>query len=438
MKQSNWRDRSSGPIRTYGKRRHPKPSPYSRSRALSLLVVAGFAIACAHAVPPTGGEVPDYPPRLVESRPEPLTIVPAWDGYVSFRFDRTLSEQGLEDIAFVSPETGEVKLRRSGSELRVSIEGGWRSDQIYRVELQSGIQDRYSNVRNEAIELVFSTGPPLVNTAAAGVVEDRITVEPISLARVEAHHTDEEMTYVAMTDSAGFFTFRHIPEGFYQLRAYEDRNRNTEVDPFEPIDTDTVRLVEGDTAAFSFAPLVPDTAPAQLTAAEAMDSLHIQLTFDDYLDPFRPLEGVEAVLVTLPDSTPVEVAEVIYAHEFEARQQEIAAAEVAEADTVPPDSAATDPPVIDLPPEQVEGTPEEPDKGPLPLRELVVIPASPLEPVSRYRIEVRGVTNIADIPGGGGRVDIETPPRPEPEPEPTPDPPGPPDPDSTATAVPPG
>lgn len=410
----------------------------TQSNWTGLLVVAGFAIGCAHAVPPTGGPVPEDPPRLVQSRPEPLTIVPEWDGYVSFRFDRPLSEQGLENIVFVSPETGDVEVNRSGSELRVTIDGGWRADQIYRVEVQPGLQDRYSNTRDETIELVFSTGPPLVNTAAAGVVEDRITVEPLAGARVEAYHTEGDVTFVAMTDSAGFFTFRHIPEGFYRLQAYEDRNRSKEADPFEPIDTDTLRLVEGDTAAFSFAPLVPDTAPAQLAAAEPVDSLHIRLTFDDYLDPIRPLEGVEAVLLALPDSTPVEIAELIYAHEFEARQQEQAAAEGAEADTVPPDSVppdsvAAEPPAIDLPPAQAQGTQEEePDKGPLPLRELVIIPAAPLEPVSRYHIEIRGVTNIADVPGGGGRMDIETPPRPEPDPEPTQDP------DSMGIAVPPG
>lgn len=429
-------------------------------RTSKALLLAALALAgCAHPHSPTGGEVTGVPFHVTETEPEAMSIVPDLSGPVVIRFDERISERNLAGAIAVSPETGEVEVKKRGRELRVSVEGGWQPGQIYRIVIEPVLQDLFDNKMEGAVEITFSTGPPIPATAVAGLVSDRLTREPVDGARVEAIRLADSVTYVAETDTAGLFALRHIPEGDYAVQAYIDRTPNRKPDFSEPIDHAELSLSASDTTIFTFSLLAPDTTPAVLMRAEATDSQAIQLSLDDHLDPEVPLDGVVARVWKLPDSTSaaaaevdsmsIDIAEVLHLHEYEERVEEAeakAAAEAAEADSVEvgetgitgdtirteagevADTSATDTTGTGAPThEETEDEPgelsdpeapdePEPDEDPLPTRDLVVTLAEPLEPEAGYRITLEGVRNINGLEGGGGSVTFRAPlPPPEPE-----------------------
>jgi hypothetical protein len=385
---------------------------------------------CAQPRQPTGGPPIDRPPQLVYLSPEPLSVVTDLGRPAVFRFEERLSErlQGVRELAdavIVSPETGEVRVRRSRREIRVSLANDWQPGLVYRVQVLPVIRDLYNNVLDAPIELVFSTGPDIPETAVAGLVEDRITGRPVPGARVEATHVGTGHAYVALTDSAGFFALRHVPTGEYGLQAWLDQNRNREMDFNEPQDGAAIALAAQDTMVLELALLPQDTTPARLLRAEMLDSSKVQVAFDDYFGPVDgPMAGT-AALYRLEDSTYVTHATIFHGTQLDSlRAAEAAVAELAAAAA----RAATD--TIPAEPDLAQAAPTRrraPDpRRPLPTQELVLLLGAPLEPDTRHYVVMDGLTNIRGVPGGGGTAPFRSPP-PRPA-EPAPDDPGEPDP----------
>lgn len=395
--------------------------------------VAALAASCAQVEGPRGGEPDRSPPYVIATEPEAMAVVPGWDGPVVIRFNERISQQRVEQSVVVSPEQGEVRVDKGRRELRIRVEGGWKPGRIYRVEVLPVIRDLFNNTRQEPIDLIFSTGPPIPNTALAGRLTDRLTGKPVAEARVEATRRLDSVTYVAVTDTAGLYALRHIPAGAYDLRAYIDRDRDKEADFEEFRDSAFVSLGVNDTAFVNFALLPGDSTPAQLVRAEAVDSLQLRLHFDDFMDPEESLDSVTVTLLELPDSTPVAVGEVIWPDVFEKRQAALRTA--AEGDTaglavVDSTGAGADTLAVVAAPSVGEAAGADPDAGkvepddgggvaaqdelpPLPTREIVVVPVTPLPHETNFSVIVGGVRNIHGLTGGGGTADFRTPKAPE-------------------------
>jgi len=402
--------------------------------ALGAAAVAAF-FACARPYPPPGGEPDREPPRVVSITPEPLTVGVARNARVVIRFDERISESGVKDAVIVSPLTSELRVDRGRSELRISLRRGWEPGHIYHVVVQPVIQDLFQNTIEQPLEIVFSTGPELPQNALAGLVEDRLTRNAVSGAWVLAVRDSDSVSYAAMTDSAGLFALRFLPPGTYRLRAFQDRNRDRDANFREEQDSASIRLAEADTAVVSFALLLPDTTPARVIRAEAPDSLRIRVHLDDHLDPTKGIGEITASLRLLPDSSEWPVARILFPHEYEAEQQQAlrdaaasAMADSAGADSLRAAGAAGDARVDTTAPGVVTraaeprgpvppGAKGAPDSvaGPLPVRELVIVPGAPLRPASRYLVELARIVNINGLAGGGGSAEFAAPEPPPPD-----------------------
>lgn len=386
--------------------------------AARLLVAAGVGVlACARPYAPPGGEPDRSPPRLVSVTPEPLAVVAAGNQPVTFRFDERLSERGFsEALVTVSPLDSALRVDRSGGEVRVRIDGGWRPGRVYRVVLLPGIRDLFGNERSQQSEVVFSTGDPIGNTALAGMVIDRVTGQPAQNGVVEALHRSADARYTAIADSSGFYSLRYLPLGEYDVHAFDDLNRNRRRDGLEPVDIGhaAVFAAPTDTVALIFSTLSPDTTAPRVARAQALDSLHVRIEFDDPADPALAPEVVRAQVHALPDSTAyADVVRIITAAVFQDERR--AAADSAAADTAAadrPPGAAADTAAAAAPAAETEL---------LPVRELVLRLDRPLLPGS-YTVTVSGLTNLHGLTGGGtARFDVAAPPTPEPEPPAPPD-----------------
>jgi hypothetical protein len=413
-------------------------------RAIRLVVVAGALVACARALPPPGGEEDRVPPQIVATTPEALSVVPDFQGPVVFRFAEKLSERGATNPVIVSPQPAEIEFKRSGEEIRVELEGGWRPGVIYRVVLMPGVRDLFNNERRDPAELVFSTGPEIPSTAIAGLVTDRITGQPARQAIIDATRREDSLVYSTAADSLAFFALRNVPIGSYDIVAYSDLNNNRRRDPTEPVSRSVnqtlSRATDTVTVADQLVVVPPDTTAPRLARAEGRDSLQIRLFTDDWLEPLAPIAAINVRIRTLPDSTEVEGAHrLMHVDSFTAMMRERAEAALrdslaraAAADTTVRDTTLRDTTGARQGGQrigQVAGgqriggqrgigqAPAIPPIGPLPYQELVLIPAAPLPP-GRYLVEVSGLMNINQRFGGGGTAPFEiAEPRPPPRPD---------------------
>ena len=362
-------------------------------KAGSIVFVLATMASCARVMPPSGGQRDQEPPRIVETLPAQnaaATDLAGTSNPVRIVFHETLSERSPREMVQVSPETGEVKAERDGNEIRVTMEGGWQANRIYRVTVLPGIVDRHGNARPGAYELVFSTGGAIVPNALGGLVTDRITGRAVVNARVEAIARADSTVYTTVTDTGGFFALRALPTGVYTARVYSDQNRNRKLDPLEARASRDVTLGASDTIPVELTLLVPDTTPARLLRAEIRDSLQVRLTFDDYMDPSGSLPPMRVTAWQLPDSTLVSGGSVMTPRQFQQLRADTARA----APGVAPPSAA------------VADTTRE-----LPINELVWVPSAPLLPATRYRISIVGYRNLVGLPDGGGTVVVTSPSR---------------------------
>lgn len=404
-----------------------------RRRVAAPLLGVAAALGCAQPGSPPGGEIDRSPPRVVEVTPAAFDTLTDLDEPVVIRFNERVSEriEGVarwEDAVLVSPVTSPVQVDAGRRDLKVSLVRGWEANQVYRVVVLPVFRDLFGNIRVEPVELVFSTGAPIPDAALAGFVRDRITGQPAVGARVEALRRIDSMTYVAKTDTGGFFSLRYVPAGAYDVRAWQDQNRDRIVDFFEVQDSLDVAFGVRDTAVVELALLPRDSTAARLIRAEPIDSGTVRLAFDDYFAP-GPVEG-QASVYALADSTRVGSGRLLHgsrldsltdAREEAARQaaeREAADREAAERQAAGDTAAApTDEGVQAEESEAAEGRRPASVREPLPSRELILLVPGLLRPDSAYYVVVEGVTNIQGLPGGGGSVPFVAPPAPEPPPD---------------------
>ena len=417
---------------------------------------------------------------VVATSPEPLAVLTDLDAPVTFRFDERISERVssgvLATAVTVSPRSGEIRVSKGSRSLEVRPEGGFRPGLVYRVTLHAVVSDLFGNQMTDPFELVFTTGVgEPVPTTLAGEVWDRITGRAVADAVVLAESPDG-LIHQSRSDRDGIYAFRYLPVGDFTVTAFEDRNRDGTVDSTEVQGVTGVSVGMGDTSLVDVPILEPDTSAANVTDAEALDSVTVVVTFDDYLPPDAD-PAAWPVVVTVADTTPAGVGvtapgvervfqEAEYADFFEmvadsfavldsleaaqrerqrrtsARARPDTAARpdttVARPDTAParPDTAAApadtvriggagapsqESPPVRVPPTELRPLqgerpgPTDDGRRVLPGRRIVVVLEEPLVYDVVYAVEVSGVTNLAGLDGGGGRAELvlERPPPPD-------------------------
>jgi hypothetical protein len=411
----------------------------------------GLTGACARQSLPPGGPEDRRPPVVVRTSPEALGTLSRLDAAIVFEFDERISEQvsgGLQNVVTISPRSGELRVDHGRRTLTVNVAGGFRPGLVYRVTLNPVVSDLFGNRMSDPFELVFSTGGEPEATTVAGEVWNRISGQPVPNATVYAIGPDS-LVHQATTDADGIFAFRYLPAGPYEITAFEDLNRDTEVDSTEVQGTGPIEIARGDTLIFDLPILSPDTAPATVQAATALDSVTVAVRFDDFLDPALSASSIQVSLGREDGAAP-DVARILHEVAYQeyvdevmdslARLDSIAAAEAAAAgdtavaDTlVPPDSVL---PVDTLaPPDSARvgaarpARPRGPPRLPplqgsragttadgrrvLPGRRIVLLLSPPLEPGVEYELRLAEVTNIAGLPGGGGTAPLVWEPEPD-------------------------
>jgi uncharacterized protein (DUF2141 family) len=108
----------------------------------------------------------------------------------------------------------------------------------YILQLNGTVRD--VNEGNDSImQLVFATGPKIDSAFTKGKVIDAFTNEAIQGATVGLYLAgsdpfNEQAYYAARSNNKGIYSFSFIKDQPYQLIAFQDRNKNQQIDPDEP------------------------------------------------------------------------------------------------------------------------------------------------------------------------------------------------------------
>jgi hypothetical protein len=420
-----------------------------RRLGITVLALAGPSLlgSCARPQGPPGGPRDYVPPMVVSTWPDTFETIEATRDPVVIRYSERISERptqgSLEGAVLVSPATGEPRVKHTRSGLEVSIIGGFQPGLVYRIRILPTVKDLFNNSMERPFELVFSTGGAYEANVIAGVVTDLLSGEPVEGVRVEAREAGEEdpPVYMATTDTAGIYVLRYVPSGSFVISLFEDVNRNRQAD-FRELQGETrgellPQPSQADTLVQEVTLLRPDTTPARIIRVEALDSMLVELVFDDFLPTGGPLDEVQVRLMREEAAGPG-VRQLIWKHELDslrAFEDSVRAAETARVrlDSLQVvvdslrgvfavyqaagDSAASDSVGLLIenleariapPAPQVRPPGREPPRPPpiLPLQGFFALLADPLAPGVLYQITVTGVANVNSLGGGGGESGI--------------------------------
>lgn len=371
----------------------------SRANASARLVAASVALAwgglaCARPEVPPGGPEDRFPPYVVATVPDTFAVVEEGLRDFEFKFSERISERvangSLQDAVVVSPSAGAVRVRHSRDAISVETQQGLLPNRVYRITMLPVVNDMFGNSLRDPFDLVVSTGADFVPNVLAGVVENRVDGTAAQGARVEAVFAQEDDTTAHWTyaDAEGFYTLRFVSGGAFELRAWQDRNRDGEAGAGEPVTSQLGGLARDapDTAYGVLSLIEPDTTAAQIVSATVSDSVTIRFDFDDYLDPRAPSEMIEGVLFPGGDE-PLIVFRLRHDHELDAwraEQADSAAGDAAGGDVAEP---ATGLAGLVLPAQSLTGTLDE-----------------PLEPNRAYEAVLSGVANLAGLEARGAKI----------------------------------
>ena len=289
--------------------------------ALCLLV----ALSCARIEPPPGGPPDQKPPTLVSITPESLSVNPGFDGNVNFIFSEVVSEGGspsqgygtgdLEKLVLLSPTNKVPVVQWHRSRISVRPREGWRPNTVYRVQLLPGISDIRNNKGVAGGIVTFTTGAPVPDYTLRGKAYDWTTSQPLRAGLLQAVLEPDSLVYKGITDSSGSYVFGPLPRGTYLVYAGIDQNRNGKIDAREAFDSVRVEPDSGKVPEiFAF---IHDTTPPRLTPPTVQDSVTLNLTFTQKLDPYTKYDSTAVRVLLLPDSTPLPVLRVMTAAEFD-------------------------------------------------------------------------------------------------------------------------
>ena len=360
-------------------------------RSLIAVVVTSGAFACASATPPPGGPEDHAAPRLLRVTPD-TSAVNVTASHVSFYFDETINDRGsgAQELArrfLVSPAGGDVDVSWHRSRIDVRPHDGFRHNRAYSVTMLPGLADLRGNAMRTGATVVFSTGPTIPTGSVTGTVFDWLAERPAPQALIQAI-TPDSILYFAQSDTAGGFNVHPLPPGRYLVRAVVDANGNRDLDRNEAFDSLTVVVPLANPIELRVA--VRDTLPPRLLSVTTNDSLSLRITFDRPLDPsqpialdnFRLLAADSGVVPITRVLTPVQEAERARATQ-QAASDSMRRADSLAGKVLPPAARAVTPTKVVRKP-----------SVPAPFTTLLLQLAKPLQPVTPYRLEVRGLRSL--------------------------------------------
>ncbi|HUV30504.1 MAG TPA: Ig-like domain-containing protein [Acidobacteriota bacterium] len=286
---------------------------------VGVLVLAAF-FGCAQISAPPGGEEDRTGPVLIGSSPENESVMVTTGDRIALYFSEPLLKPLTGSPVFISPRpASEPRIQWKKDRIIITLPEAFKANRTYVITLNATVTDLRRNRLDSSATIAFSTGAAIDtgrvsgylykdNARAAAAVA---ALYDLSLFGDTIAYDSVYPSYLAPTNSDGFFSFRYLPEHEYRLVAFEDKNRNERPDPYrEPFAVPDRSIVVGGPLpldALNLHLATADTlAPAILSASQTTDGLvRVRLSRPIGLGRLRHHPEMIRLLPSNPDEQPV-------------------------------------------------------------------------------------------------------------------------------------
>ncbi len=217
-------------------------APHTSMKALVLLPMLLFAVACANIGRPEGGPRDEKPPVFVRSDPEPGARNVNRQRLTAY-FDENIQLEDAFTKVVVSPAQKQPpQVSANGRRLTVEFRDTLADSTTYTIDFADAIKDLNEGNILDGFALDFSTGPQIDTLRISGIVLQAENLEPAQgmLVGVYSNLSDTAITTlpmerIARTNQYGQFTIRNLAPGKYRVFAVNDLNRDYHWDRSEDV-----------------------------------------------------------------------------------------------------------------------------------------------------------------------------------------------------------
>ena len=194
--------------------------------------------SCANRIPPTGGEKDTAPPLLLYAYPKNKT-----ENFkkreIILVFDEIIQERNIRKNILITPEIANERIRfkTAGRRLHIRFKEPLLKGTTYTFDLEGCLADVTENNTIGSVRYVLSTGSYIDSLRVKGKVLYGLDKKPgkdISVALLRASDTasitGRRFSYYTRSDSLGNFIIEHLKRGLYKVFAFQDENRNRQMD----------------------------------------------------------------------------------------------------------------------------------------------------------------------------------------------------------------
>ena len=403
-----------------------RPARRSGRQAQVIGLLVALVQGCASVAPPPGGPPDKAPPKIITVKPESGAVVPNLKGDLVIQFDEVVDEMaggggrgvpgGLERQVLLSPVHGAVNVEWHRTKVTVKPKEGWKP-RVYRLEILPGFTDLRRNRLDSAKTVLFSAGPEIGHARIGGIALRWVEQTILVRALIEAVPLPDSVGYLTLSDSGGQFNLTNLQPGHYIVYASADDNGDRRRGYREPYDSTEVTLDSSSNVALYTFP--HDTVPPRPRTATYADSLTIRVDFTQALDPTASFDTAHVHVFEGPDSTRVQVAQILTQRQFDSLSTALrlkADSEREAHDTgaakrpAPPPAPPAPPPARAVGPSGRPAVKQYVDtalvrqlltRRPVPSDKLAVRLAHPMKPDTRYVVRIQGATNLIGKKGDG-------------------------------------
>ena len=211
---------------------------------LFIISIAITLVSCANRGSPSGGDVDEDPPVIVDEVPENFSTNFKGDE-IRIYFDEYVKIKDIRKQLIISPPMDVdpviTPMGSASKYISIQIKDTLREDTTYAFNFGESIVDNNEGNPYPYYRYVFSTGDTIDSLSVRGYVEDALLEEPdtfisVMLYDVDSTYTDsivykEKPRYITNTlDSVTTFSIDNIKAGTYKLIALKDKNGNYKFD----------------------------------------------------------------------------------------------------------------------------------------------------------------------------------------------------------------
>lgn len=271
-----------------------------------MLLLVLMLFACARQAFPPGGPEDRTPPELVDVSPaKNATRVPL-SAHLQFTFSEKVDHASFEQALFISPtpltdEDKKLRFRWRGQRVEVIVPDSLREDRTYVVTLGTDVRDLRNNRLAAAFSFAFSTGDSIdtgeirgkiFHEKSAGILilAYLLNAEQAAPAQTQPNPARDRAEYFTQASAQGDFVLPYLSDGQYRIFALEDRNgdrlyNHGEEEIGVPARDIVLSPSQRSAGDLNFRLMAADTLRPTLTAATAIDQIHIELRFDERVLP---------------------------------------------------------------------------------------------------------------------------------------------------------